>query len=209
MKKTTKQHPHHHGHSHPHNDAHSHMPNDKKILAISFLLITGFMLVEFWGGWYFHSLALMADAGHMANDSFSLLLAWVALFLSAKKQRFFAQLNGFSLIVVACLILIEAIKRWHSPIIIQAMPMMFVASMGFLVNLLVAWLMLKGNHENLNIKSAYLHVLADLLGSVVAIVAGFFVWSLNWYWVDVVASVLLSAFVLKSGVEIIRQSFSD
>lgn len=69
--------------------------------------------------------------------------------------------------------------------------------------------MLKSNHENLNIKSAYLHVLADLLGSVVAIIAGLSAYFLQWQWVDVVASVLLSLFILRSGVQVSGQAWQS
>ena len=104
----------HHSHEHHDHSSHAHIPQDKKILALSFAIITGFMVVEFVGGYWFNSLALMADAGHMANDSLSLFLALLALFLSAQKQRYIALLNSGSLIVVALMILFEAIQRWQN-----------------------------------------------------------------------------------------------
>lgn len=195
-------------HSHDHDHDHSHIPKDKNIMAISFVIITSFMLVEFWGGWHFNSLALTADAGHMANDSLSLFLALLALFLSSQKQKWFAVLNGFSLIVVAVIILIEAVQRWHSPLEMQALPMLGIATLGLVVNILVVWVMLKSNQENLNVKAAYLHVLADLLGSVVAIIAGLSAYFLNWQWVDTVASVILSIFILRSGITVSKQAWA-
>lgn len=202
----------HDGHEHEdddHHHAHSHIPSDKKILAISFVIITGFMLIEFWGGWHFNSLALSADAGHMANDSVSLLLALLALFLSQQTQKWFALLNGLSLVVIAIVILVEAVGRWLHPLAIQALPMLMIAVLGLVVNLVVAWLMLKSTQENLNIKAAYLHVLADLFGSVVAIVAGLSAYFLHWQWVDIVASVLLSLFILKSGLQVTQQAWHN
>lgn len=153
-----------HQHQHPHT-------SNRSVLAISFALVSVFMLVEFLSGYYFESLALIADAGHMANDSFALLVALIALYLSPKNQRRVAVLNGFSLIVVALFIIWEAIERWQSPQMIQSLPMLVVAILGLCVNTLVAWLLLKGDLHNLNLRAAYLHVLADLLGSIVAIVA--------------------------------------
>ena len=88
-------------HQHKHEHSHAHTPTNKKILSTSLAIIGVYMIVEFLGGYYFNSLALMADAGHMANDSLSLLLALIALFLNAKNQKKFALLNGTSLIVVA------------------------------------------------------------------------------------------------------------
>lgn len=183
-----------------------HIPKNKTVLTISFSIIVIYMFVEFVSGYYFNSLTLMADAGHMANDSFSLLLALIALFLTVQKQKYFALLNGLSLILVAVMILWEAFERFGKQTGMLALPMLSVAIVGLLVNILVAWLMLKGDHENLNIKAAYLHVLADLLGSVVAIIAGLATWLLGWQWVDIVASSILSLLVLKSGLGVSLQA---
>jgi len=199
----------HHSHEHHDHSSHAHIPQDKKILALSFAIITGFMVVEFVGGYWFNSLALMADAGHMANDSLSLFLALLALFLSAQKQRYIALLNSGSLIVVALMILVEAIQRWQNPIEMMALPMLGVASLGLLVNLFVAWIMLKSDHDNLNIKAAYLHVLTDLFGSVIAILSGLGAYFLGWQWVDPLASMILSVLVLKSGIEAFRLALKN
>ena len=199
----------HHSHEHHDHSSHEHIPQDKKILALSFAIITGFMVVEFIGGYWFNSLALMADAGHMANDSLSLFLALLALFLSAQKQRYIALLNSGSLIVVALMILVEAIQRWQNPIEMMALPMLGVASLGLLVNLLVAKIMLNSDHDNLNIKAAYLHVLTDLFGSIIAILSGLSAYLLGWLWVDPLASMILSVLVLKSGIGTFRLALKN
>ena len=199
----------HHSHEHHDHSSHEHIPQDKKILALSFAIITGFMVVEFVGGYCFNSLALMADAGHMANDSLSLFLALLALFLSAQKQRYIALLNSGSLIVVALMILVEAIQRWQNPIEMMALPMLGVASLGLLVNLLVAKMMLNSDHDNLNIKAAYLHVLTDLFGSIIAILSGLSAYFLGWLWVDPLASMILSVLVLKSGMSAFRLALKN
>lgn len=199
----------HHSHEHHDHSSHEHIPQDKKILALSFAIITGFMIVEFIGGYWFNSLALMADAGHMANDSLSLFLALLALFLSAQKQRYIALLNSGSLIVVALMILVEAIQRWQNPIEMMALPMLGVASLGLLVNLLVAKIMLNSDHDNLNIKAAYLHVLTDLFGSIIAILSGLSAYFLGWLWVDPLASMILSVLVLKSGIGTFRLALKN
>ncbi len=199
----------HHSHEHHDHSSHAHIPQDKKILALSFAIITGFMVVEFVGGYWFNSLALMADAGHMANDSLSLFLALLALFLSAQKQRYIALLNSGSLIVVALMILVEAIQRWQNPIEMMALPMLGVASLGLLVNLFVAKIMLNSDHDNLNIKAAYLHVLTDLFGSIIAILSGLSAYFLGWLWVDPLASMILSVLVLKSGIGTFRLALKN
>ena len=193
-------------HQHKHEHSHAHTPTNKKILSTSLVIISSYMIIEFLGGYYFNSLALMADAGHMANDSLSLLLALIALFLNAQNQKRFALLNGTSLIVVAVWILVEATERWQYPTTMLALPMLGVAITGLLVNIFVTWLMMKGDHENLNIKAAYLHVLADLFGSLVAIIAGLSAWLLNWQWVDLVASGILSLLILRSGINVVHQA---
>ena len=199
----------HHSHEHHDHSSHAHIPQDKKILALSLAIITGFMVVEFVGGYWFNSLALMADAGHMANDSLSLFLALLALFLSAQKQRYIALLNSGSLIVVALMILVEAIQRWQNPIEMMALPMLGVASLGLLVNLFVAKMMLSSDHDNLNIKAAYLHVLTDLFGSIIAILSGISAYFLGWLWVDPLASMILSILVLKSGIGTFRLALKN
>ena len=199
----------HHSHEHHDHSSHEHIPQDKKILALSFAIITGFMVIEFVGGYWFNSLALMADAGHMANDSLSLFLALLALFLSAQKQRYIALLNSGSLIVVALMILFEAIQRWQNPIEMMALPMLGVASLGLLVNLLVAKIMLNSDHDNPNIKAAYLHVLTDLFGSIIAILSGLSAYLLGWLWVDPLASIILSVLVLKSGIGTFRLALKN
>ena len=199
----------HHSHEHHDHSSHEHIPQDKKILALSFAIITGFMIVEFIGGYWFNSLALMADAGHMANDSLSLFLALLALFLSAQKQRYIALLNSGSLIVVALMILVEAIQRWQNPIEMMALPMLGVASLGLLVNLFVAKIMLNSDHDNPNIKAAYLHVLTDLFGSIIAILSGLSAYFLGWLWVDPLASMILSVLVLKSGMSAFRLALKN
>ena len=199
----------HHSHEHHDHSSHEHIPQDKKILALSFAIITGFMIVEFVGGYWFNSLALMADAGHMANDSLSLFLALLALFLSAQKQRYIALLNSGSLIAVALMILVEAIQRWQNPIEMMALPMLGVASLGLLVNLFVAKMMLNSDHDNLNIKAAYLHVLTDLFGSIIAILSGLSAYFLGWLWVDPLASMILSMLVLKSGIGTFRLALKN
>ena len=199
----------HHSHEHHDHSSHEHITQDKKILVLSFAIITSFMVVEFVGGYWLNSLALMADAGHMANDSLSLFLALLALFLSAQKQRYIALLNSGSLIVVALMILAEAIQRWQNPIEMIALPMLGVASLGLLVNLFVAKMMLNSDHDNLNIKAAYLHVLTDLFGSIIAILSGLSAYFLGWLWVDPLASMILSVLVLKSGIGTFRLALKN
>lgn len=203
---------HHEHHHHGHHCHHHHFPSNEKILSKAFLAIAGFMLVEMVAGYAFNSLTLLADAGHMANDAFSLGLAWLALKLAQQAARFSKWLtlvNGGSLMLISLWIIVEAIKRIFSDVSVNALPMIFVAVVGLIVNVVVAKIMLQADQSNLNVRSAYLHVLADLLGSVVAIVAGLAAYCFGWLWVDTVASAILAWFILKSGWHVSRLAWQN
>lgn len=188
---------HHHTHDH-----HSHHSSDVKTLFWCFWVITTFMAIEFVAGKWFDSLALVADAGHMANDAFALALSLFSLLLAkhAKKLSWWLSvINAMSLLVIAVFVIIKAIYRLQNPVFIDAVPMMLVAAIGLFVNVFVAYQMLNANQQNINVRLAYLHVLVDLLGSVVAMVAGLVIYLFGWLWIDGVASLVLGVFVLRSG----------
>ena len=196
------------GHEHDH----THGAN-KKVLLISFLIITSYMIVEAVGGFLTNSLALLADAGHMLSDSISLAIALIAFKLGEKvasKSKTFgykrfeilaAVLNGVTLIVIALFIFYEAIQRFANPPEVATTGMLIVSSIGLAVNILVAWIMTRGGdvEENLNMKGAYLHVLSDMLGSVGAIAAALLIMFFGWGWADPLASVIVAILVLRSG----------
>ena len=163
-----------HAHTHNH-DPHHHAQNTK-ILSLSLAIIAGFMLVEALAGWLSGSLALLSDAGHMFSDAASLALALLAFKWAEKaanSQKSFgyqrveilaAALNGLTLMVMAGWIVLEAIIRAFRPVAVASTTMLVVAVLGLLVNIGVAWLMLRGERDNLNMHGAFLHVLGDLLG---------------------------------------------
>lgn len=198
-----------HAHSHTHEHSHSHEHANTQILLTSFALITAFMLLEYVGGYLTRSLALMADAGHMLNDSLGLGIALLALTWAKKWAKQLAILNGLSLIFVAIFVLIEAWQRWQNPSEMNSLLMLTIAIVGLIVNLVVAKIMFAANHENTNIRAAYLHVLADVAGSVVAIVSGLCAYFWGWQWVDTLASALLSLLILKSGIGITQKAWRD
>ena len=214
----------------------------QRTLLISFLIITGYMFVEAIGGWLTGSLALLSDAGHMLSDAIALgatLMAFKIGEKAATHQKTFgykrfeilvASVNGATLVIIALMIFYEAIKRFNSPPEIATQGMLIVATIGMLVNILVAWLMHRGsrtgdghNHGanegtetvktsdnkepiNLNMQSAYLHVLSDLMGSVAAIIAALLMMSFGWVWADAVASVIVAILILFSGYRVVRDS---
>lgn len=250
-----------HDHDHNHEQRHSHNssptlnnqqdinPQDTKgyqrTLLISFIIITGYMFIEAIGGWLTGSLALLSDAGHMLSDAVALgatLMAFKIGEKAATRQKTFgykrfeilvAGVNGATLVIIAVMIFYEAIKRFNSPPEIATQGMLIIATIGMLVNILVAWLMHRGNsggdshaghadHDhgtadnatksatkksaNLNMQSAYLHVLSDLMGSVAAIIAALLMMGFGWVWADAAASVIVAVLILISGYRVVRDS---
>lgn len=204
------------GHSHTHNHAQT---SNKKALTLSFVLIAGYMFVEFIGGMLTNSLALLSDAGHMLSDAVALGLSLTAVIFgeraaSAEKtygyKRFeiiAALLNGIALVVLSSYILYEAIVRLSSPPQVIGKGLFIIAIIGLMVNIIVAWILSRGNSkENLNIKSAYLHVLGDLLGSVGAIIAAVLILLFGWNIADPIASMIVALLVLYSGWHILKES---
>lgn len=207
---------------HDHDHGHSHAPtvtsaNERKVL-ISFVLIFTFMLVEAVGGVLSGSLALLADAGHMLTDAAALALAFAAFRFgrrAADSRRTFGYvrfeviagfLNAVTLFGIVIWIVYEAWQRFSRPGEILAGPMMIVAILGLLVNVLVLWIMTRGESEHVNIKGATLHVMGDLLGSVGAIVAAIVVYLTGWTPIDPILSVAVALLIVRSAWKLLGKS---
>ncbi|GEL76956.1 cation diffusion facilitator family transporter [Tenuibacillus multivorans] len=201
---------HHHDHSHGSN---------KKALMFSFIIITIFMIVEAIGGIMTNSLALISDAGHMLSDAVSLGVGLLAFKMGEKVadynktygyKRFeilAAVFNGVTLILIAIYIFYEAFHRFQNPPEVTSTWMLVIASIGLIVNLVVAWVLMRGDtNHNLNLRAVFLHVLGDLLGSVGAIVAALLIIFFDWGWADPLASVIVAGLVLISGWRVTKDS---
>ncbi len=202
---------HQHGHGHHGHD------NERRVLLA--LVLTGsFMVVEVVGGLAAGSLALMADAGHMLTDTLSLALAFVAFRIGRWPQdslrtygyhRFqvlAAFVNGLTLVVIVGWIAIEAIRRLFEPVAVLGGLMLAVAVVGLVVNIAAFAVLHGGDRHNLNIRGAALHVLADLLGSVAAIVAALVITYTGWMPVDPLLSLGVAALILRSAWMLLRKS---
>jgi cobalt-zinc-cadmium efflux system protein len=211
---TNNQTEHHHG-AHTHNHAHT---SNKKALLLSFILIFTFMIVEFIGGFITNSLALLSDAGHMLSDAFALGLSLAAIIFGAKAatpektygyKRFeilAALSNGLILIFISVFICKEAISRFSNPVQVMGKGMMIISITGLIVNIIVAYILSKGeSKENLNVRSALAHVIGDLLGSIGAIIAAILIMAFGWYIADPIASIIVSVLILYSGWKIIKE----
>lgn len=189
----------------------------KQALSLALGLTASFMVVEVAVGVWSGSLALLADAGHMLADAGALVLAIVAQHFADKPRTdrstfglrraevLAAFVNGIALSFVAVVIIKEAIERWLAPVAIHGQPMLATAVGGLLVNLLVAWLLMRGQ-SNLNVRAALAHVLTDALGSVAAILAALAVllWGLTR--ADPLLSGLIALLVAFSGWRVLRET---
>jgi cobalt-zinc-cadmium efflux system protein len=176
------------------------------------------MIVEFIGGWLTNSLALISDAGHMLNDAAALGLGFFAVKLGEKPpsmtktfgyrrvEILAALLNGLTLWVIVGMILHEAWLRMQAPQEIRPVGMMAVAAAGLVINLLSAKVLHSHKESSLNVKGAFLHVMADTLGSLGAVVAGAIVWKTGWTFADPLMSFAICALILASSWGFLKES---
>lgn len=208
----------------PHGDrAHDHQHpagktgNERRVAWALGVTIT-FMVVEVAGGLIAGSLALLADAGHMLADAFALSLALFAFRIARRRadpQRSYgyhrfevlaAFANGLILFAVAGWIAVEAVMRLFDPVEVLGTPMLIVAVLGLIANLVAFAILHGGERENLNMRGAMLHVAADILGSIGAIVAALIIGATGWMAADPILSVFVAALILRGGWNLIRRS---
>ncbi len=212
-------HPHSHGHSHD-NHVHPHGggSQNRRALATALAITATYTVAEVIGGLITGSLALLADAGHMLSDNFSLGLALFAFWLSAKPptpERSFgykraeilaALFNGVTLVAISIWIFYEAYRRFQDPPEILGGWMMAVAVMGLFVNVAAALVLSRSEGESLNLQGALRHILADLLGSVGVIAAAVVILLTGWLYADPLISVLIGFLVLGSSWKLLKES---
>lgn len=205
-------------HGHTHGGGHPHGKGDERSLRLTLLLTASVLLAEVIGGWWFNSLALLSDAAHMGTDVFALLVALMALRLSqrpadarqtfgyARSEALGAMLNASLLLVVAGFIVWEALERLFSPPEVSAIGMLGVAALGLLVNLIGLYLLHGSRQQNLNLRAAYLEVLADTVGSVAVIVGALVMMSTGWTLVDPVIAILIALWITPRSLHLLRSS---
>ena len=192
--------------------------HDRWALRIAVGLTGAFFIIELVGGWLTNSLALVSDAAHMFTDvaalSLSLFALWVASRPPSESKTFgyhraeilAALVNGLALCLVVVWIVHEAYERLRMPEPVHSGAMMLVATGGLLINVVCAWLLAPRSETSLNLRAAFLHVLADLLGSLGAIAAGAIMFVTGWYAADAVAAAFIAILVLVSAWSLIREA---
>lgn len=198
---------------------HGHQSANRQALFIAFLMIFGFMIVEAIGGLLTNSLALLSDAGHMLSDAAALFLSLLAMWFATKPpsaektygyHRFeilAAFINGVTLALISFYILWEAYKRLQDPPTVASTGMITIAAIGLVVNMIAAYVLMKGDtSHNLNMRSAFLHVIGDLIGSIGAVAAGILMLWFEWYWADPIISAVIAILILVSAWRVTRDS---
>ncbi|MCX7099534.1 MAG: cation diffusion facilitator family transporter [Methylococcales bacterium] len=209
-----------HHHPHNHSKEHNHPAPDKqgRIFVLAIALNMAFVAVEFSYGFLANSTALIADAGHNASDVLGLLLALSAIVLARKQpskrytyglrsSSILAALANAMMLMVACgAIAWEAVLRLNQAPAIAGLTLSVVAGVGIAINGMSALLLMKGSKGDLNIRGAYLHMLADTAVSMAVVVAGITMFYTGWYWLDPVMSLVIVAVILVGTWGLLRDS---
>ncbi len=202
------------GHTHPH----GHGGQTRFRLALSLFLTLGFVVFEALAGWRAHSLALLTDAAHNLTDVAALALAWYAHRLAEQPAHagktfgyhrvgiLAALVNSTTLALIAAYIFVEAYQRFLDPPPVAADILMWVGGAAFAVNLLTAWLVSHGAEHDLNLHSAFLHLLGDVFSTLGAILAGVGIWFTGLNWLDPLASVLIGLLILWNAWLVLRET---
>ncbi len=195
--------------------------------VLSMILTAAILIAEVVGGLWTGSLALLSDAAHVFMDVFALILSYLALRLSAlpaddrhtygyhRLEVLAALINGVTLGAIAIEIFSESWHRWFNPEPIKSVEMLVIAAIGLVINLIVAFVL--GGHaheheheheegEDLNVRSAYLHVLGDAVSSVGVIVAAGLIWWTGWTWLDPLTSVFIGILIVVSSWRVLKSS---
>jgi cobalt-zinc-cadmium efflux system protein len=181
-------------------------------------LNSAFLVLEFVYGWLANSAALLADAGHNLSDVLGLLLSWVAIGLAkrAPNERFtygwrsssiLAALSNAVILLLACgAIGWEAVHRFAAPEPVASTTVMVVATLGILVNGFSAWLFSRGQQQDLNVRAAYLHMLADAAISLGVVLTAAVIGQTGWQWLDPLVSLVIVALIVKSTWGLLKES---
>jgi len=197
---------------------HHHFESSRRRLQVAFWTQLAFFGVELAGGILTNSLALLADAGHMLSDvgalGLSLLaLAWTTKRPNARKtfgyhrmEILVALVNGLVLWAMAGYIFYEAVNRLFQPPQISSSPLIIIASLGLAVNLLGMYVLLPTRGHNINLRSAFIHLLSDSFASFAAIAAGLAIWWRGWYWFDPLAGVIVGVMIVIGSWQLVWEA---
>jgi cobalt-zinc-cadmium efflux system protein len=191
---------------------------DHRYLTGALALIAAFMVAEVIVGVIAGSIALISDAGHMLTDAASIVLALVAMRLSARPaagrwtygfkrvEILSAQANGITLLLLAIWFTYEAIRRLVDPPTVQGLLVLITALVGIIINIAAAWLISRANRTSLNVEGAFQHILNDLYAFIATAVAGLVVLLTGFGRADAIAALVVAALMIKAGYGLVRES---
>ncbi|MFN8194422.1 MAG: cation diffusion facilitator family transporter [Nocardioidaceae bacterium] len=192
---------------------------DRRHLVAALALMTAFMVAEVVVAFAARSLALLSDAGHMLSDTGAIAVALWAMRLAGRPatgrwtyglkraEILSAAANGVTMLVVSGVVLVEAVRRLTSSHPdVAGVPVLVVALVGCVVNVLAAWLIARANRASLNVEGAYQHILTDLYGFIGTVVAGIVIIVTGWAAADAVASLVVVALMLRSSWGLLKES---
>ena len=193
----------------------------KKTLYVTLFLTLFFALMELFGGLFSNSLSLVGDSFHMFSDVLALGASMVAIYFEAKKptEKFtygflrlevvVAFLNGIILMLIAVGMIYESVIRFFNPREIDFGSMFFIALIGLIFNIVITWILFSSTKKenNINIKSAMLHFLGDLLNSVGVIISSIVIYFTNFVYIDIIMSVVISVIIFIGGYKISKEAF--
>ena len=193
----------------------------KKTLYVTLFLTLFFALMELFGGLFSNSLSLVGDSFHMFSDVLALGASMVAIYFEAKKptEKFtygflrlevvVAFLNGIVLMLIAIGMIYESVIRFFNPREIDFGSMFFIALIGLIFNIVITWILFSSTKKenNINIKSAMLHFLGDLLNSVGVIISSIIIYFTNFVYIDIIMSVVISVIIFTGGYKISKEAF--
>ncbi|MCX5893681.1 MAG: cation diffusion facilitator family transporter [Deltaproteobacteria bacterium] len=203
---------------HDHNHDHRHFQSSQARLSVAFWTQAAFFVVELAGGILSNSLALLADAGHMLSDVAALGMSLLALRWALKSptnQKTFgyhrleilvALVNGLVLWGMAGYIFYEALGRIFQPPEISSTPLLVIASLGLLINLLGMYVLLPTRERGINLRSAFIHLLSDSFASFAAVVAGLAILWQGWYWFDPLAGIVVGVMIVVSSWQLVWEA---
>lgn len=203
---------------HPH--VHNHNPGTGRVLRWSLFLTAAFVVLELAAGFQAHSLALLSDAGHNFTDTLALLLAWFGFWLQAKPADevktygyhragvLAAFVNAITLVGLSAWIFYESWDRLLRPEPVRETLMIVVAGFGLMVNGGIMWGLRRARRRDINIRSAFVHMLGDLLGSVAIIIGAVVIRFTGWDQVDPVLSILIGILIIWTAWDIIKESLN-
>jgi len=206
---------------HAHAAGHTHGVSsdaDSRYLTIAFVLIVGFMAFEVVVGILAHSLALLSDAAHMLTDAGALALSLVVIryvqrpggdaltYGRRRAEVLSGQANGAVLLVLGLIVIYESIARLITPPDVAGLAVTVVAAAGVAVNLVAAWVLAKANRQSLNVEGSFQHILTDLYAFIGTLVAGIVILVTGFDRADSIASLLVAALMVRSGVDLQRKA---